>query len=165
MRANRRWLAGRIGLVVIALAGCQGEAERVQRLEPLEPEVRAAIDTAFHNEQYAENVFLRVLSEHGYHPVFMRWLYGEIQHTSRLAHLYLSRGLEAPVARWNITNVPSYPTIQEACDAAVELEERSVALYDRYLAELTLPPDVERTFRFIRHRSSEHIDSFEQCST
>ncbi len=172
MRASLRMTALVLGPVVLALAACEPTeeqaieqtAQRAAQPEPFTPEVRAAVDSAFHSEQYAENVFLRVLSDHGEQPVFLRWLYGEIQHTSRLASLYLARGLEAPVSRWNITNVPSYPTIEAACEAATEIEEGSVELYSRFLDELELPPDVEQVFRFIRQRSGAHLDSFEQCA-
>jgi hypothetical protein len=88
----------------------------------------------------------------------------EQRHAAYLEDLLKTRDLPVPANRWAGADVPTYATRQEACAAAVEFEVRNVALYDKLLADRTLPADVKAVFEHNRMASLDHHKvAFERC--
>lgn len=129
----------------------------------LAPEVAAAVDAALQDEYRAEQIYLRVLLDHGNVLPFYNVVFAEQRHSTSLAAIYERRGLSVPPSEWTPDNVPRFGTVALACSAGVVAEQENIALYDQLLAG-TLPSDVRNVFTNNRRASLErHLPAFEAC--
>jgi hypothetical protein len=131
----------------------------------LDETTRAAITEAVQEEDYAGATYARVVREHdGARPFSSARRAGEGR-SGLLEALLADRGLGLPENRWSADDVPSYDSLAHACMAAVGLEVRRVALYDRMLASPSLPDDVRRVFSENRRAAlHDHKPAFEACA-
>lgn len=153
-----------IPLLTLSVTACSPSAgvEPVL-MDSLPTAVRAAVDTAWHDERHAELVYQRVLNEVGPVLPFANVINAERQHAGSLASLLTARGLETPVPIWSTASVPHFTSLATACAAAASAEVDNIALYDRLLA-LELPADVRRVFTNNRLASLErHLPAFQRC--
>jgi len=125
--------------------------------------VAAAVDTAIQDEFHAEQIYLRVLADHGNVIPFFNVVVAEQRHSASLAGVLERRALEVPASEWNLDNVPRFATVAEACAAAALAEVANIAVYDRLLVG-ELPADVRNVFTNNRRASLErHLPAFTAC--
>lgn len=153
-----------IPLLTLSLTACSASTAVGPVLtDSLPTPVRAAIDTAWHDERHAELVYQGVLADVGPVLPFANVVYAERQHASSLEGLLASRGLVAPAPIWTLDKVPRFTSLAAACAAAATAEIENIALSDRLLA-LDLPWDVRRVFTNNRAASLErHLPAFQRC--
>ncbi len=125
--------------------------------------VSDAVATAIQDEYRAEQIYLRVLFDHGNVLPFYNVVVAEQRHSTSLAAIYERRGIATPPSEWTLDNVPRFETIALACAAGAVAEQENIAMYDRLLAG-TLPADVRYVFSNNRRASLErHLPAFEAC--
>lgn len=154
---------------LLTLAAC-GNANDDNNDEASSPAVQADADElamlneAIQDEYRAQFTYQKVVSTFGNVQPFTNILQAEIQHANEITALYQARGLSAPASIWNLNNVPSYGSVQEACAAGVTGEVGNVAMYDRFLA-LDLDADIRIVFENLRAASqNQHLPAFQQCT-
>jgi rubrerythrin len=122
---------------------------------------------ALQEERYAEALYTRILSEHEAPDAFGRAVAKEAAHSVLLERLYLARGLRVPASTWTAASVPSYASLQDACRAALHLEQSNVARYD-VLLEMwgnELPVDLRDAFTTFRRESEQqHLPVVQGCA-
>jgi hypothetical protein len=129
----------------------------------LTPAVAAAVDSAIQDEFHAEQIYLRVLADHGNVLPFFNVVVAEQRHSTALAGVLERRGLDVPASEWDLDNVPRFATVPEACAAAAVAEVANIELYDRLLVG-DLPTDVRNVFTNNRRASLErHLPAFTAC--
>jgi len=129
----------------------------------LTPSVAAAVDSAIQDEYHAEQIYLRVLADHGNAIPFFNVVIAEQRHSTALAGVLERRGLAVPSSDWNLDNVPRFASVPEACAAAADAEVANIALYDSLLVG-ELPTDVRNVFTNNRRASLErHLPAFTAC--
>ncbi|MEZ4416556.1 MAG: DUF2202 domain-containing protein [Gemmatimonadota bacterium] len=154
-----------VGVLVASgvLAACDDDPT-TSSSEPLTADVMAVLEEAIQDEYRAENIYLRVLADHGDVIPFRNIVYAEERHSQALGWLFVSRGLAVPLSDWDLGNVPTFGTVAEACAAGVIAEQENIAMYDDFLAE-TLPADVRTVFTNNRAASLDrHLPAFQACS-
>ncbi len=158
-------LAALLLLAPAAGGGAQSTASAgAVKPAPSSDEVRAAIEEALCDERRSEAIYARVLKDHGDVRPFWNVVRAERRHATFLEDLLMDRGLAVPASP-DETGIPGYPSVKEACAAAVALETTNVALYDRLLAAGPLPDDVRRAFDHNRVASLDrHKPAFERCA-
>lgn len=159
-------LKHRIILVVLFgffLGGCGGSpVESTAEAEDLD--VAVALVEAIQDEYRAELIYLEVVEDLGQVRPFSNILYAEVRHSEALARLFQARGWEVPAPRWNASEIPSFPSLTQACRAGVQAEIENAEIYDEYLAS-DLPSDVLRVFSSNRAASlNNHLPAFQRCS-
>lgn len=129
----------------------------------LTPTAAAAVDSAIQDEYHAEQIYLRVLADHGNVLPFFNVVVAEQRHSAALAGILERRGLAVPPSDWTLDNVPRFATVPEACAAAAAAEVANIAIYDRLLVG-ELPTDVRNVFTNNRRASLErHLPAFTAC--
>jgi hypothetical protein len=129
----------------------------------LTPAVAAAVDSAIQDEFRAEQIYLRVIADHGNALPFFNVVIAEQRHSAALAGVLERRGLDVPESDWDLDNVPRFATVAEACAAAADAEVANIALYDQLLVG-DLPTDVRNVFTNNRRASLErHLPAFTAC--
>lgn len=130
----------------------------------LSAEVQTAITRALQDEYRARETYLKVIQSFGEIQPFVSIAQAEQQHINEVGGLLVVRGLGTPQSEWNSGNVPTYASVQEACQAAVQGETGTVSMYENYLL-LELPDDVRAVFERQRDISkNRHLPAFERCS-
>jgi len=125
--------------------------------------VAAAVDTAIQDEYRAEQIYLRVLLDHGNVLPFFNIVVAEQRHSTSLGYVFERRALPIPASLWTLDNVPRFATITEACAAGAVAEVENIAMYDRLLLA-DLPTDVRTVFTNNRRASVQnHLPAFEAC--
>lgn len=164
MRARNyfRWLT--LSVALAAGLACAGDANVTAAQYPaLTVPVSDALTAALQDEYRAEQIYLRVLLDHGNVLPFYNVVVAEQRHSASLAALFERRGVSTPQSAWTLDNVPRFATLAEACAAGVVAEQENIAMYDRLLTG-TLPVDVRNVFTNNRRASLErHLPAFETC--
>jgi hypothetical protein len=149
-------------LMVGALVACD-DSEPTATVTDLSPQIVAALDTAINDEFHAEYIYLRVLADFGNVLPFFNVVVAEQRHSASLAALFERRGLTVPPNRWNLDNVPRFPSTGAACAGAATAELANIAMYDRLLT-LAAPADVRLVLSNNRAASVErHYPAFLRC--
>lgn len=131
---------------------------------PLNEKVKTAVEEALRDELRGEAIYARVLKDHGEVRPFSNVVRAERRHAAFLEDLLKARGLAVPAPPAG-AEAPGYPSVRDACAAAVAFEMQNVALYDRLLAAGPLPEDVKRAFDHNRIASLDHHKpAFERCA-
>jgi hypothetical protein len=152
-----------LALVATTLAACAESSVSAPSPTEMPAAVTAALDSALLDEWHAENIYLRVIADHGNVLPFFNVVIAEQRHSATLEAVLRSRAMPIPGNPWTLENVPRFTTVAEACAAAAAAEVANVALYDRYLS-LNLPADVLQVFSANRRASIQnHLPAFERC--
>jgi len=164
MSDTRGWLTVLVAAALTLPAAAASGAQPAQELAPLDNRSRAAIGEALADELRGEALYARVVKDHGDVRPFSNVVRAERRHAELLADLLKSRGLAVPDRAATTAKPPAYPSVKEACAAAVAFEAQNVALYDRLMAAGPLPDDVRRIFQHNRTASLDrHTKAFERC--
>lgn len=126
--------------------------------------VEASLTRAIQSEYELEYTYLRVIADFGAVEPFDSILAEQPRHSSVLADLFQARDLATPASEWNLDNVLTYPSVPDACAAALGAERDNIEMYDELL-KLNLPDDVLQAFADNRESSAnERVPAFENCS-
>jgi hypothetical protein len=149
---------------LVAALGCTDETiVTAPAYATLTTPVAAAVNAAIQDEFRAEQIYLRVLVDHGNILPFYNIVVAEQRHSISLGAILERRGLGIPASEWTLENVPRFATVTAACAAGAVAEVENIALYDRLLP-LELPTDVRNVFTSNRRASIErHLPAFESC--
>jgi hypothetical protein len=122
----------------------------------------AALHEALDDEYHAWATYSQVIHDFGLVRPFSNIRDAEARHTEALLNLFERYGLAAPPNPWP-GKVERYPSLRDACIAAVEAEIANAALYERLLAS-TERSDILSVFRHLRDASQErHLPAFRRC--
>lgn len=164
MRTRHSLLAPALAATLTFAAACTDETTIVGVQSPaLTTSVAAAVNAAIQDEYRAEQIYLRVLFDHGNVLPFYNVVVAEQRHSASLAGILERRALPVPASAWSLDNVPRFATVAEACAAGAVAERENIALYDELLLG-DLPVDVRNVFTSNRRASLEkHLPAFEAC--
>jgi hypothetical protein len=161
-----RWSCRTAVLVLAALAAPAAcSDDNAFPTTPGTPEADAvkAMTRAIQGEYHAEDTYLRVLADFGRVSPFQDVMYAAQRHSQAIAYLFVKREVEIPASDWDINNVATFDSLQEACAAGAQAEADNIALYDELL-KLNLPADVEQVFSANRAASfNDRLPAFEAC--
>jgi hypothetical protein len=122
----------------------------------------AALHEALDDEYHAWATYDQVLRDFGLVRPFSNIRDAEARHIEALMQLFTQHGLAVPPNPWP-GRVERYPSMHDACAAAVEAEIANAALYERLLAS-TDRSDILSVFRNLRDASQErHLPAFRRC--
>jgi len=164
---SRLWMGVLLGS--LALGACSDGLGTEPELPELaadeaEAELLDMLYWTIQDEFHAENVYLRVLADHGEVMPFKNIVRAEDFHSTAIARLYEARSIAVPATTWNLDNVPTFATLQAACQGAYQAEIDNIAVYDRYM-DMDLPADVRTVFTSNRAASLDrHMPAFLNCS-
>jgi hypothetical protein len=121
-----------------------------------------ALHEALDDEYHAWATYDQVLRDFGIVRPFSNIRDAEARHIEALLYLFEQFGLAPPPNPWP-GKVERYPSLRDACTAAVEAEIANAALYERLLAS-TDRSDILRVFRNLRDASQQrHLPAFRRC--
>jgi len=122
----------------------------------------AALHEALDDEYHAWATYDQVVHDFGMVRPFSNIRDAEARHIAALLSLCERHGVAPPSNPWP-GKVERYPSLREACAAAVEAEITNAALYERLLAS-TDRSDILTVFRNLRDASQErHLPAFRRC--
>jgi hypothetical protein len=122
----------------------------------------AALHEALDDEYHAWATYSQVINDFGLVRPFSNIRDAEARHIDALLAVFDEYELTAPSNPWP-GKVDRYPSIRDACAAAVEAEIANAALYERLLAS-TGRSDILMVFRNLRDASQErHLAAFRRC--
>ena len=104
----------------------------MRSISALDNTERQALEDALEDEYKAHTTYAQVIQDLGAVLPFLNIVDAETRHVSALLSLFEKCGIAAPPNRWP-GKVPRFPSVEEACAAAVQGEINNVALYDRVL--------------------------------
>lgn len=122
----------------------------------------AALHAALDDEYHAWATYDQVIQDFGLVRPFSNIRDAEARHIEALLTLFDRYELTSPPNSWP-GRVDRYPSLRDACAAAVEAEIANAALYERLLAS-TDRSDLLMVFRNLRDASQErHLPAFRRC--
>jgi len=122
----------------------------------------AALHAALDDEYHAWTTYDRVISDFGLVRPFSNIRDAEARHIDALLGLFERYGVPVPANPWP-GRVERYPTLRDACVAAVAAEIANAALYGRLLASTTRP-DILAVFGNLQEASQQrHLRAFQRC--
>lgn len=141
--------------------GGQGRGTNA-RLEPLnEAEIEALI-RAIEEEFSAQAIYQSILDDFGNVEPFNNIVNSEAQHAATLVRMAGKYGVPVPDFP-DSRELPSFDTLEEACQAGVEAEIVDAQLYDEIM-QLTSHEDLLRVYTNLRNASlNNHLPEFESC--
>jgi len=130
---------------------------------PLTAEEIEGLLLAFNDEYHAWAVYDQVIQDHGDVRPFSSIINSEATHIDELVSLFDTYGLPVPENPW-VGNVPSFATLNDACQTGVDAEILNVELYDRIFAS-TEREDIITVYEALQRASNEkHLPAFERCA-
>jgi hypothetical protein len=130
-----------------------------------EDHVIAMISVSLLDEIQSEVVQAMALNGVSFRGPFVNVARSESRQAQNLLNLLNQRGLAAPVAPWTTTEVGTFSSRAEACEAAATAERETIFRYVDFLAH-DLPTDVRRVFeQNLRVSLENHLPALERCST
>jgi hypothetical protein len=122
----------------------------------------AALHEALDDEYHAWATYDQVVHDYGLVRPFSNIRDAEARHINALLAVFDKYDLTPPSNPWP-DKVDRYPSLRDACAAAVEAEIANAALYERLLAS-TARSDILMVFRNLRDASQErHLPAFRRC--
>jgi hypothetical protein len=122
----------------------------------------AALHEALDDEHHAWATYSQVINDFGLVRPFSNIRDAEARHIDALLAVFDEYELTPPSNPWP-GKVDRYPSIRDACAAAMEAEIANAALYERLLAS-TVRSDIVTVFRNLRDASQErHLPAFRRC--
>jgi hypothetical protein len=144
-----------------AETGGQGNGNRGGS-DPLTTTEIEALNLALNDEFHALAVYQSVMATFGEVEPFVEIAVSEQRHIDALINQFNKHGLLVPENPW-IGNVPTYDSLQQACQAGVEAEIANTDLYDK-LFSMTDDPRLTQVFTNLSSASwNSHLPQFEAC--
>jgi hypothetical protein len=121
-----------------------------------------ALHMALDDEYHALAVYQSVLATFGEVDPFVEISLSEQRHIDALINQFNKQSLDIPENNW-IGNVPTYSSIEQACQAGVEAETANADLYVQLLS-MTDDNRLTRVFTNLSSASiNSHLPQFEAC--
>jgi len=121
-----------------------------------------ALHEALDDEYHAWAIYDQVIHDFGLVRPFSNIRDAEARHIDALLAVFDKYDLTPPPNPWP-GKVDRYPSMRDACAAAVEAEIANAALYERLMAS-TGRSDILAVFRNLRDASQErHLPAFRRC--
>lgn len=118
---------------------------------------------ALDDEYMAFSTYDQVISDFGEVRPFINIRDAEGRHIEALHTLFMNYGLSIPENTWP-GRVQRYPTLQAACEAAVNAEVANGEMYERLLS-MTRRPEILGVLRNLQEASQQrHLPAFERCA-
>ena len=122
----------------------------------------AALHAALDDEHHAWATYDQVIRDFGLVRPFSNIRDAEARHVDALLGLFERYGVPVPANPWP-GRVERYPTLHDACIAAVAAEVANAALYERLLAS-TIRPGIVAVFGNLQEASQQrHLRAFRRC--
>ena len=122
----------------------------------------AALHTALDHEHHAWATYDQVIRDFGLVRPFGNIRDAETRHLDALLGLFERYGVPVPANPWP-GRVERYPTLHDACIAAVAAEVANAVLYERLLASTTRP-DIVAVFGNLQEAAQQrHLRAFRRC--
>jgi len=122
----------------------------------------SALHAALDDEYQAWATYDQVIRDFGLVRPFSNIRDAEARHIDALLGLFERYGVPVPTNPWP-GRVERYPSLHEACVAAVAAEIANAALYQRLLASTTRP-DILAVFGNLQEASQQrHLRAFQRC--
>lgn len=130
--------------------------------EPLTATEIEALTMALDDEYHALAIYQTVIATFGEVEPFVEIAVSEQRHIDALLNQFNKHGLPVPENLW-IGNVPTFDSIQQACQAGVEAEIANANLYGQ-LFSMTDDFNLTRVFTNLSNASlNSHLPQFEAC--
>jgi hypothetical protein len=130
--------------------------------EPLTATEIEALNLALDDEYHALAVYQAVIATFGEVEPFVEIAASEQRHIDALLNHYDKHGFAIPENPW-IGNVPTFESVQQACQAGVAAEIGNAELYER-LFRMTDDASLLRVFTNLRNASlNSHLPQLEAC--
>lgn len=130
--------------------------------EPLDEAEIEALHLALDDEYHALAVYQQVIADFGEVTPFVEIVQSESRHIDALLKQFEKHGLIPPENSWS-GNIPSFESMQAACQAGVEAELANVALYEQ-LFSMTDDAGLIQVFTNLSRASQEsHLPEFQSC--
>jgi len=121
-----------------------------------------ALETALADEYHALALYQAVIEQFGAIQPFVELAQAEEQHIAALYTHFDKYGLAVPENTW-LGNIPSFESVQAACQAGAAAELANAELYDRLLNQ-TDDAGLQHVFQNLQHASLEnHLPELEAC--
>ena len=122
----------------------------------------AALNAALDDEHHAWATYDQVICDFGLVRPFSNIRDAEARHIDALLGPFERYGVPVPANPWP-GRVERYPTLHDACVAAVTAEIANATLYERLLASTTRP-DILAVFGNLQEASQQrHLRAFQRC--
>lgn len=116
------------------------------------------------DEINAQAIYAGIVEQFGSVRPFVNLAAAEAQHASAWAFLFDRYGVELPDATPTV-EVPTFATVGEACQFALDAETGNTALYDDLAASFTDYPDITQIITSLRNASEQnHTAALENCA-
>jgi hypothetical protein len=122
-----------------------------------------ALNETLDDEYKSYETYAQVIRDFGDVRPFINIVRAEQRHYSALLTLFEKYRIAPPENRW-VGRAPRFPSVLDACAAAVQGELENVALYDRAL-QSTGRADLIAAYRALRSASQDrHLPAFRRCT-
>ncbi len=130
---------------------------------PVNAKTADALTAALQDERRVQVFYRGVLAKQGQVKPFVNIVNAEERHENVIASLMKRHGVAVPAG--DPGNVPPVPATFAECNrVAAQLERDNIAMYDRFLTDVT-DPDVRSAFENLRAASkNNHLPAFERWS-
>lgn len=130
--------------------------------DPLSATEIEALHLALDDEYHALAVYQSVIDEFGEVEPFVEIAASEQRHINALLNKFNRNGLPVPENPW-LGNIPSFESVEQACQAGVKAEIANADLYDR-LFSMADDPSLTRIFTNLSSASlNSHLPQFQAC--
>ncbi len=131
---------------------------------PLTDAVTAAMTAGWLDEANASAAYEQLIAQFGEVTPFVQLQRAEAQHLTAWERQFALFDVELPEAP-EAEALPTYETIQEACEAAVAIEEANIGLYDEMLATFEGYPTLTQVATMLRAASvNAHLPALQACA-
>lgn len=137
-------------------------ARRGDGFETLDDSEVQALKLALDDEYHALAVYQSVIETFGPIEPFVEIVQSEQRHITALVNHFDKHGIPVPENTW-LDNVPTFDSIQSACQAAVEAEIANVDLYNQLLSMTDDPGLIQVFTNLSRASQSSHLPQFQSC--
>lgn len=157
-----------LALVLVTLVGVYPasaqESQTVSQTVTLPAEVVKAMQAGILDEYHAYNVYQAVIDQFGKVRPFTNIQAAEAQHIAAWKTIFERYGVALPTVP-TLTPKPTFATLANACQAAVQAETANVKLYDDMLATLKAYPDMTWVVTALKNASLQrHLPAFQRCA-
>lgn len=115
---------------------------------------KSALNSAIQDEYKARATYNKILDTLGDVMPFANIVNAEDRHVEALSYLHERYGVAIPEDAW-AEKVPTYATLKEAAEAAVQAEVDNGALYDELMKNVT-NPELTNVFQALQFATMEH---------
>jgi len=117
------------------------------------------------DEYHAEAIYKKIIEDFGEQRPYINIVRAEKRHSQAIENLYRNYNLLIPDNEWeDDEKIPSFNSLQEACQASAQAEIDNIDLYEELLPVIK-ETDIKTVFTNNRDASKDkHLPAFNKCS-